>query len=74
MSDLKIVVRSAFGVVKNFNESRCLLAEFTERLAQGQPLHSFYPSLSPDSSASNLALGFPRFQIRKEMKPNQSVR
>lgn len=47
------------------------LAEFAEKLSLCLPLHPFYPSLSPDSSACYLALGFPRVQISKQISPNR---
>lgn len=47
------------------------LAEFAQKLSRRLPLHPFYPSLSPDSSACYLALGFPRVQISKQISPNQ---
>ncbi len=47
------------------------LAEFAEKLSLCLPLHPFYPSLSPDSSACYLTLGFPRVQISKQISPNQ---
>lgn len=48
-------------------------AEFAEKLSPCLPLHPFYPSLSPDSSACYLTLGFSQGPDKQADKPKSML-